>query len=251
MSSTTIRTIACAALAWLTLGASRPALGQQAVTDLLKGLASQNRLSVPLSASIKAEIHGIEGDRQDRLTLTVRPGRGATSEETAVEFESAKLRALALGPAELHTASGGKTKQAAPDAALDGTSWSVEDLLPFSPDRCAAMRIADLQPDAITLICEPKRPLSQYSLMVWKFDRQKLVPLQVLLYKDTLNNLVKMTRFDDYAEIGKVWRPKRIVMQDFKLRTKDTFELDWRENPEAPAALFEVKSFAAAAAAGS
>jgi hypothetical protein len=69
---------------------------------------------------------------------------------------------------------------------------------------------------------------------------------QVLLYKDNMTNLVKMLRNDDFEQVASKWRPKRVVMQDFKLRTKDTFEIQWQPSPTAPAELFDPKAFAAA-----
>jgi len=59
---------------------------------------------------------------------------------------------------------------------------------------------------------------------------------QVLLYKDSMTNLVKALRQDDFVQVGSKWRPKRIVMQDFKLRTKDVLSLDWQVAANVPAA---------------
>src|SRR5205085_11948657 len=142
-------------------------------------------------------------------------------------LEKAGVRLLALAPSELYVATAGKPKKSSADAAIGPTSFTAEDFLDFSPARCAAMRTADLGQDSFTVVCEPKKPPSQYSLMVFKFDREKSALVQVLLYKDSMTNLVKLIRHDDFVRVGTAWCPKRIVVQDYKLRTKDVLTLDW------------------------
>ncbi len=229
----------------------RPAAAQVGtlLPKFLEGVAAEARLATPLRAEGQAEIDDLQGKREDRIVLVHRgaPEKAADTQVFA-EFEKAKVKVLALDAGNLMVASAGSAKKAKSDATVAGTSWTAEDFLEFSPARCAAMRIADLVEDSLTLLCEPKREISQYSLIVTKFDRKKFVPLQTLLYKETQSNLVKMVKHDDFAAVGRKWRPTRVVMQDFKLRTKDVFQLTWADATDVKPELFDPKRFSAATA---
>jgi len=222
---------------------SAPAHALDSLETLLQRIADAQKVPTPLRADGTAAIDGLKGKKEERVVILERGGDAKSGGQVYVEVGS-KVRLLVRGPEDLHLAEGGKAKKAAPDAALGDMTFSAEDFLPFSPARCAAMRIADLHENQVTIVCEPKRPPSQYSLMVYKFDRDKAVLLQALLYKGTMTNLVKMMRHDDLALVGSAWRPKRVVMQDFKVRTKDELTLDWKAAPSAPAEAFDAKSFA-------
>ena len=214
---------------------------------LLQAVREAEQAPSPLRAEGSVEIDGVEGKKQDRLVIVERSATDAKApRQLYAELQNAKVRLLALGPTELQLASDGKPRSAKSDQAVGPTSFTAEDWLAFSPERCAAMRIADLSEEQFTLVCEPKKPPSQYSLMVYKFDRAKALMQQVLLYKDTMTNLVKALRHDDFVQVGSKWRPKRIVMQDFKLRTKDVLSLDWQAAANVPAAVFDPKTFATA-----
>ena len=223
------------------------ALAAETLTTLLQGVNDSLRPSTPLGAEGRVESDTLQGHKQDRLVLVERAGADAKAPvQVYVDFETAKVRVLALGPSELHISTGGKSRLASSETAVDSTSFTTEDWLPFSAARCAAMRLADINAEQFTLVCEPKKPPSQYSLMVYKFDRGKSVMLQVLLYKESMTNLVKMVRNDDFAQVESKWRPKRIVMQDFKIRTKDVISLEWQPASTVPAGVFDPKSFGAA-----
>ena len=217
------------------------------ITTLLQGVNDSLRPSTPLRAEGRVESDTLKGHKQDRLVLIERAGADASAPaQIQVDLEDAKVRVLALGPSELHIWTDGKSRQASPETAVDSTSFTTEDWLPFSAARCAAMRLADINAEQFTLVCEPKKPPSQYSLMVYKFDREKSVMLQVLLYKESQTNLVKMMRNDDFTQVESKWRPKRIVMQDFKIRTKDVISLEWAPASTIPAGVFDPKSSGAA-----
>ena len=216
------------------------------LTTLLQGVNESLRPSTPLRAEGSVESDSLQGNKQDRLILVERAGAETKCPaQTYLELENAKIHLLALGPSELHVSTDGKSRQATPETAVDSTSFTTEDWLPFSVARCAAMRLADINAEQFTLVCEPKKPPSQYSLMVYKFDREKSVMLQVLLYKGSMTNLVKMLRNDDFKQVESKWRPKRIVMQDFKVRTKDVISLEWQPASTVPAGNFDPKSFGA------
>lgn len=220
------------------------------LATLLQGVNESLRPSTPLRADGSVESDSLEGNKQDRLVLVERAGADTeVPAQVYVELEKAKVHLLALGPSELHISADGKSRQATSETAVDSTSFTTEDWLPFSAARCAAMRIVDINAEQFTVLCEPKTPPSQYRLMVYKFDREKSVMLQVLLYKDSLTNLVKMLRNDDFIQVESKWRPKRIVMQDFKVRTKDVISLEWQPASTVPAQVFDPKSFGSALAA--
>jgi hypothetical protein len=232
-------------LCWLaSLGRSHA----DSLATLLQAIAETERLATPLRAEGTLDSDGLEGRKQDRVVIVERAGADPTApRQVYVELFGAKLRVLALGPAALYVANDGKAGGAKSDQPLARTTFTTEDWLPFSRERCAAMRIADLSAEQFTLVCEPRKPPSQYSLMVYKFDREKRAMRQALLYKDTMTNLVKMLRHDEFVLVAGQWRPQRIVLQDFKLRTKDELSLDWKPATPVPATLFDAKTFATAA----
>lgn len=223
------------------LAAAPPARADD-LADLIRKAEAQTELETPLRADGKAEIDGVDGAKQDAIAIVLRPTPDRAAVQIYFEMRQAKERVLVLGPDEIWTSSqGGGRRKAPPDAKIDGTSWTVEDLLPFLPSRCGGMiRTADVQPEHVDVACEGSRGGgTQYALRVYRFDRQRAVPMQILYYKDRMNNLVKMRRDGDFVAIGKKWRPKRVTMQEYKLHTKDVFDLSWREEPNPPAELFE------------
>ena len=236
-----------AAISSAALGFATPAFAGDTLPGLLAAITDAASLEAPLVAEGKAEIDGIKGKVEDHVVIVERAAKDANApEQILVAFDKAKTRLLSLGPSPLLFAAGGKTKTAGPDEIVTPSSFSAEDFLPFQPERCAVTRIADLSDEQFTILCEPKKPPSQYMLMVYKFDREMAVPRQILLYKDTNTNLVRMVKSDDFTQVGKRWRPKRVVLQDFKLQTRDTLSLEWRVEPKIPAEAFDPKSFAAA-----
>ncbi len=222
------------------------AFAEDSLAALLEAVGEVIQPSSPLRAEGTIESEGLGGKSQDRLVWIERAGSGPKAAPQAhIELEKAKLRLLGLGPAEFWIATDGKVSRAQGDQTIDSTSFTAEDVLAFAPERCAAMRLAELGEDRFSIVCEPKRPPSQYALMVYKFDREKATMLQALLYKGTMTNLVKMLRYDDFVQVGKQWRPKRVTMQDFKVRTKDVLSLEWQGGAPIPAGAFDPSAFAA------
>jgi outer membrane lipoprotein-sorting protein len=237
-----------AAATVLTCGLVSNALAGDTLTALLEMVAEASRIDAPLVGIGKADIDGVKGKVQDRVTILERAGADPKAPpHVAVAFETGKSRVLSLSPSQLQLSIDGKVKNAAPEEGVPPSSFSVEDLLPFEPERCAVIRIADLGDAQFTLICEPKKPPSQYAFMVFKFDREMAVPRQALLYKETSTNLVRMLRYDDFVKVGKNWMPKQIVLQDFKLRTRDELTLEWHADAKLAADVFDPKVFATAA----
>ena len=238
-----IRRLALAfALVFAALGLGGGVLADDNLAALVRAVDEASRAPSPLRAEGTIDSDTLRGRSQDRLIWIERAGSGASAPpQVYVEFGNAKVRLLALSPADLRMAIEGRPTQAQPDQTVDSTSFTAEDVLAFAPDRCAAMRLAELSEDRFSLVCEPKKPPSQYSLMVYKFDREKTAMLQVLLYKGTMTNLVKMLRNDDFVQVGAQWRPQRVTMQDFKVRTKDVISLRWEAGAKVPAETFDPK----------
>lgn len=220
-----------------------------AVTSELKafiaGVQEQAHLAAPLRADIHAEIDGAEGRRTESITVVQRSRRdGKAGREIFLQVGDAKERYLIRGLGEASVADGAHSKKAGIAQVVASSTWTLEDLLPFDESRCLSTRIIDTSASQMTLSCEvaPKSG-SQYSLIVYKVDREKLVPVQTLLYQGTLSNLVKMMRASDFEQVGGKWLPKRVVMQDFKVTARDVFEIRWEQNPKLPEGIFEPASF--------
>ncbi len=238
------RFVLAAVFVSLVLGAN--AYADETLAAMLQAVGEASQPVTPLRAEGTIDSDGLHGKTQDRLVWIERAGTGANAPpQVFVALDKAKVRLLALGPADLWVATDGKASRAKPDQALGSTSFTAEDVLTFAPERCAAMRLADLSEDRFSLVCETKKPPSQYSMMVYKFDREKAVLLQALLYKGTMTNLVKLLRNDDFVRVGKAWRPKRVTMEDFKVRTKDVLSLDWKPDAPIPPTTFDPNAFAA------
>ena len=232
-------------LAIVFLSATR-ALAADTLVNLLGLIAEAAELKSPLVAEGKIDIDGIKGKSQDRVTIIERAAPDAKAPpQVLVSFADAKTRLLALAPDKLLLASGGKAASAKPDTAVPPSSFRTEDFLSFSTERCAAMRIADTADEHFTLVCEPKKT-SQYSLLVYKFDREMSVARQVLIYKDAQTNLVRFLKLDDFEQVGASWRPKTVILRDFKLRTEDTLSLTWRAETSVPPEVFDATGFAGA-----
>jgi hypothetical protein len=222
------------------------ASADDSLAALLQAVGEVIQPSSPLRAEGTIESEGLQGKTQDRLVWIERAGSGPkVPPQVSVELGKAKIRLLGLGPAEFWIASNGKAGRAKGDQAIGSTSFTAEDVLSFAPERCAAMRLAELGEDRFSLVCEPKRPPSQYALLVYKFDRENATMLQALLYKGTMTNLVKVLRNDDFVRVGQQWRPRRVTMQDFKVRTKDVLSLEWTADAPIPPETFDPSGFAA------
>src|SRR6266542_427062 len=87
------------------------ALAAETLTTLLQGVNDSLRPSTPLGAEGRVESDTLQGHKQDRLVLVERAGADAKAPvQVYVDFETAKVRVLALGPSELHISTGGKSR---------------------------------------------------------------------------------------------------------------------------------------------
>jgi hypothetical protein len=225
-------------------------LGAAAASDLdrvAKAAAEQAHVAAPLRADVKAEIDGLEGKKSERIVMLFRPAPSGPGIETYVQLGEGALRYLVQSDGTAWVAEGGKARKIPLDTLIGATSWTVEELLPFSIERCGLPRTVEVMPAYMTVLCDPKQEhRGQYVLWVYKFDREKAMPERVLFYQERQDNLVKMLRNEDFTLIGRKWRPKRMVMQNFKLRTRDVFEIEWSQDPKFPPEIFDPGTFAGA-----
>src|SRR5262249_21207959 len=104
-----------------------PAFAGETLTALLAGVADAERLEAPLVGEGKAEIDGIKGKVEDRVTIVERSAADAKAPNALlVAFDKAQTRMLSLGPAALQLATGGKAKTAGPDQQVAPSSFSAE-----------------------------------------------------------------------------------------------------------------------------
>ena len=117
-----------------------------------------------------------------------RAGSGAGAPpQVYVELGNAKVRLLALGPADLQMAIDGRSSRAQPDHAVDSTSFTAEDVLTFAPGPLCGDAPRRVERRSILARLRTQEAPSQYSLMVYKFDRERATMLQVLLYRARSN----------------------------------------------------------------
>ncbi|MGH7859660.1 MAG: outer membrane lipoprotein-sorting protein [Candidatus Binatia bacterium] len=217
------------------------------VDEIGRAAEEQARVGVPLRAEIRATIDGVEGNRSERIVMLLRKAPQGEGVETFVDLAEAKLRYLVLADGTAFAAEDGEAKEVALDTPIGATSWVLEDLRPFSIERCGVMRNVDESPRQITILCNPvKGQKTTYVLTTYKFDREKAVPERVMYYQERQDNLVKMLRNEELSLVGRKWLPARITMQNFRMRTKDVFEIEWSQANDLPPEPFDPKTFAEA-----
>lgn len=209
--------------------------------DLATFLAAASDASKP-RATIRGEGELVtvspEATARQQIALVQRP-----SGDLYVELQPSGARALlpAGGDAVLSPAKGTAPAPFALDAALAGSEFSREDLQPFNLARFGSPTIVDRNGGELTVSLDPRKP-TQYSLEAITFDRDKRAPVKVMLYKDTLSNLLKMRRDSDLVQVGGRWLPGTVTMENFPMRTTSTLTLKWSEAADQPA-LFDPKSW--------
>ena len=198
----------------------------ETLDELLSAVAVQARAPRPLRADVRIDRDGVAAGeaillaRGGRLYLETRAG----------------ARAL-LSPGKVVVLRGGRIVRAAPDAVLDGTDLLLQDLEPFGVRAISTPQVSDETPERLVVTAAPTPP-SAYVLLVHTIDRERAVILQTKYYRDSISNLVKIRRDDDFAEVGGRWRPAAIAVQAFRESTTTHLALAWREAPDAPAVLF-------------
>jgi len=204
------------------------------LAGLLSAATAASKPSVPLRATGELVTTSPDGTVKQQITVVQRPNGDAY-----YALQPSGLRALlaAQGAALLSPASGKPAAPFALDATLGGSELSREDLTPFDSARFGSPTIVDRNGSQTTVSLDPQKP-TQYTLEVITFDRDKAVPVKVMVYKDTLSHLLRMRRDSDFVQVGGRWRPTTVTMENFPLRITSTLTLSWAETPD-DAALFD------------
>jgi Outer membrane lipoprotein-sorting protein len=198
----------------------------ETLTELLAAVAVQATAPRPLRADIRIERD--ETPAGDAILLA----RG-----TRVYIETRSGTRALLSPGKAVVLHGTRIVRAAPGVGLEGTDVLLEDLEPFGERSLSTPQVSDETPERLVVTAAPTPP-SAYVLLVHTIDRERDVILQTKYYRDSISNLVKIRRDDEFAQVGGRWRPATIAVQSFREPTSTRLSLAWREAPDAPAALF-------------
>ena len=203
-----------------------PPVRAETLTELLAAVAVQATAPRPLRADIRIERD--ETPAADAILLA----RG-----TRVYIETRSGTRVLLSPGKAVVLRGTRVVRAAPGAGLEGTDLLLADLEPFGERSLSTPQVSDETPERLVVTAAPTPP-SAYVLLVHTIDRERDVILQTKYYRDSISNLVKIRRDDEFAQVGGRWRPATIAVQSFREPTATRLSLAWREAPDAPAALF-------------
>lgn len=229
MRTTTI----VAALLMLTAAAARA--DTESLDQFLHSVEETAQLAAALRGDGEFTVTTGSGTRRDQVVMLLRPVA-----ETYIEMRQEAIKALLTGSGDQayrFTKGAARAEPFPPDAAFADSDFTREDLEPFRTARYKGARISDETGAELTVTLFPST--SQYSLVVMTFDREKKVPVKILYYRDTLNNLVKMRQDSGHVLVGRKWMPTTITMESFKLRTQSSFKLTWSQNPAFPPELFD------------
>ena len=205
---------------------------------LLTAASAASKPSAPIRGTGELVTTSPELTTKQQITIVQRPNG-----DLYFELQPSGTRALLRvnGDALLSPAAGKAAVPFALDAGLGGSELSREDLMPFSVARFGSPTVVDRNGTETTVSLDPRKP-SQYSLEVITFDREKQAPVKVMVYKDTLSNLLKMRRDSGFVQVAGRWLPTTVTMENFSLRSTSTLTLTWAETADAPA-LFDAKSW--------
>jgi hypothetical protein len=203
--------------------------------QFLHSVEQATQVAAPLRGDGEFEVTSVNGTRRDQVAVIVRPPA-----DTYIDLRQEGVKALIPGSgdqAHRLTKGAGKAEPFPADATFADSDFVREDLEPFRMARYKDAHISDETQSDVTVTLFPAK--SQYSLQVITFDREKKVPVRILYYRDTLNNLVKMRRDEGHVLAGRKWMPSTVTMETFKLRTQTVFKLRWSQSPTFPPELFD------------
>jgi len=205
---------------------------------MLRAVENQMRVAAPLRADGELTVASPDGTQRTPIILVYRPGKTGTDVYVELKRDGSKALILSDGAQAFRLPAGGsKAESFPPDATLADSEFAREDLEPFHVKPGGQPQISDENGASMTVTLVPKP--SQYSLQVFTFDTERKLPIKTLYYRDTVNNMVKMRRDNDYVAIGTKWLPTAITMEDFKLRTESTLTLKWSQEPAFAPELFD------------
>lgn len=219
----------------LLLPGTAAAAPPQDLAGFLRAASEMARPPRPLRADGHMETVAPDKTTRDDLIAVLR-----SNGDLYLETRESGFKALLLGngaAAYLMTKGGGKAVRFDPNTPFAGSELTREDLQVFASDRFISPGIIDKSPSQLTVQLTPQVP--PYSLIVTTFDRDKVVPLKTLYYRDTVSNLVKMRRDAGHVQVAERWLPSTVTMENFAMRTITTLTLKWREASEVPDSLFK------------
>jgi len=216
--------------------AASPAVAAEDLPTFLKAATAAARPNVPLRADGELVTTSPDGTTRDQLAILRRPNG-----DVYIELRTSGIRALLLGngKALLVPATGKSPTDFALDTSLGNSEFTREDLRPFAADYYRSPTIVDRNGDELTVSLTPNP--SQYALQVITFNGPRHAPVVVKNYKDTVSNLMKMSRATGLTSIGGTWMPSEIAMENFPLHTTSTAKLRWQTVEDTPA-LFDPAS---------
>jgi hypothetical protein len=210
--------------------AASPVVAAEDLPTFLKGATAAARPNVPLRADGELLTTSPDGTTRDQLAMLRRPNG-----DVYIELRTAGIRALLLGngKAFLVPGAGKSATDFALDASLGNSEFTREDLRPFAADSYRSPTIVDRNGDELSVSLTPHP--SQYALEVITFNGSRHVPVVVKNYKDTVSNLIKMSRSTGLTSIGGTWMPSEIAMENFPLHATSTAKLRWQTTEDVPA----------------
>lgn len=218
--------------AWALLVPHTAAATQAELAELLARATEAGRPNTPLRAYGELKVRNPDGERRDQVRFIERRD-GAVR----LDLRKAQVRVLVLPDGRAWLRKNDHTRPCNAGDPIPGTDLVCEDLRPFARERFSDARIADWGSTRMTVTLIPRD--SSYSLYVITFDRKRDLPLKTLLYRETLNNLVKMRVDSDHRLVGQHWVPGRTTIEDFALRSTTELLLRWSQAPDLPPESFD------------
>jgi len=222
-----MRTLTVALVVSLT---ALPAAAAEDLPTFLVAATAAARPNVPVRADGELVTTSPDGSARDQLAVLRRPNG-----DVYLELRNAGIRALLLadGKALLVPGTGKSPTDFALDASLGNSEFTREDLRPFAGSYYRSPTIVDRNGDDVSVSLTPHP--SQYALQVITFNGPRHVPVVVKNYKDTVSNLVKMSRSTGLTSMAGTWMPSEIAMENFPLHATSTAKLRWQTTDDMPA----------------
>lgn len=215
-----------------------------AAAPIVAVLAASSVVPPPVRAAqaddlLAAAAHAAAAPTPVRAALTItRDGAsdaGVVLQRGRVRYVETKSGTRALvKPGKVVVRDGTRLREAAPDAALDGSNVLLSDLAVVSPSTRRTPQISDTGPMGTVLTWAPPQP-SPYALVVETYDPTRAVVTRTKYYEESISNLVKMRRDAGYTSVGGRPKPGEIVMDTVRPTSTTTLALEWSEAPETPA----------------
>jgi hypothetical protein len=209
------------------------------LAQFLRDCEAATHVNAPLRGDGQLEVTTLGGAPPSSTTRSAAVVIVRPLADVYMELREPGFKAVLLSQGKAYrVAAGAANAEAfAADALLGESNFTREDLQPFQVARYKGWRISDENANEVTVMLFPTSP--PYSLVVITFDREKRVPLKTLYYRDTVNNLVKMRRDNNYVLVGGTWMAATVSMETFTLRTHSTLTLQWTQHPTFPPQLFD------------